>query len=57
MDVNYGEEEMNRIIGNHLDLDSFAEWAVGEDGIAHFLARYDGREIELPNYLYAYRID
>lgn len=57
MDVNYGEEEMNRIIGNHLDLDSFAEWAVGEDGIAHFLVRYDGRKIELPNYLYAYRID
>lgn len=57
MDSNYGKEETNRIIGNHLDLDAFAEWVVGEDGITHFLARYDGREIELSNYLYAYRID
>jgi hypothetical protein len=37
-------------------LDYFVERATNEDGRGHFLARYDGEEIELPNNFYAYRI-
>jgi hypothetical protein len=37
-------------------LDYFVERATNEDGRGHFLARYDGEEIELPNNFFAYRI-
>ncbi len=37
-------------------LDYFVERATREDGRGHFLARYDGEEIELPNNFYAYKI-
>jgi len=40
-----------------VDRDKVAEEAVSEDGIAHFLAYYDGEEIDLPNNLKAYRIN
>ena len=40
---------------NAIDFDKVAEEAISWDGIAHFLASYDGDEVELPNGLYAYR--
>lgn len=40
---------------NLIDMDEVVEQCIYEDGIAHFIARYDGDEIELGNGLYAYR--
>lgn len=41
---------------NHLiDYDKIAEEAIEWDGIAHFIASYDGDELELDGDLYAYR--
>ena len=40
---------------NLIDLEEVVEQCIYEDGIAHFIARYDGEEIELENGLYAYR--
>lgn len=34
------------IVESNLDLNAMAEWAVEEDGVAHFIARYDGKENE-----------
>jgi chromosome condensin MukBEF ATPase and DNA-binding subunit MukB len=33
-------------VESNLDLNAMAEWAVEEDGVAHFIARYDGVENE-----------
>ena len=38
-----------------IDLDEVVEQCIYEDGVAHFIARYDGNEYELGNGLYAYR--
>ena len=40
-----------------IDRDRIIEEAIDWDGVAHFLAYYDGDEIELPNGLYAYRLN
>ena len=40
---------------NLIDMDEVVEQCIYEDGVAHFIARYDGDEIELGNGLYAYR--
>ena len=40
-----------------LDMEVVVDKAIEEDGIAHFIARYDGEEIELDDDLFAYRID
>ena len=40
---------------NAIDVDEAAQDAIDTDGVAHFLARYDGDEIELPSGAYAYR--
>lgn len=37
------------------DLDAFVADAIASDGRAHFLARYDGNEIELDGGFFAYR--
>jgi hypothetical protein len=50
-----GVREAIRILG--IDVHAAAEDAVNQDGIAHFLAHYDGDEIELPGGAYAYRRD
>lgn len=38
-------------------LDECIEDAIGLDGIGHFLARYDGHELEMGDDLFAYRTD
>jgi hypothetical protein len=40
---------------NLIDMDEVVDQCIQEDGVAHFIARYDGDEIELENGLYAYR--
>jgi hypothetical protein len=40
---------------NLIDMDEVVDQCIYEDGISHFIARYDGEEIELENGLYAYR--
>ena len=40
---------------NLINLEEVVDQCIYEDGIAHFIARYDGEEIELENGLYAYR--
>ena len=39
------------------EFETFASEAAGTDGRGHFLAGYDGDEIELGNDLYAYRVN
>lgn len=53
----YSNEELSQVVvdNNLIDLDSLVEECISEDGIAHFLATYDGDEIDLGNNLYAYR--
>ena len=43
--------------GPSIDMEVVVDKAIEEDGIAHFVARYDGKEIELDDDLFAYRID
>lgn len=40
-----------------IDVRKAAQDAVDTDGVEHFLARYDGNEIDLENGAYAYRIN
>ena len=40
-----------------IDVRKAAQEAVDTDGVEHFLARYDGNEIDLENGAYAYRIN
>lgn len=53
----YGEKDFASFVGENIDWDKVIDEAISWDGIAHFIARYDGKEIELPNGLYAYRIN
>ena len=52
----FGEEEFqNTLIRNNLiDTDALATWCVDMDGVAHYLASYDGEEYEQDGY-YIYR--
>lgn len=54
---NFGEKEFNTTIkeNNLVDLDALAEACTEADGPANELARYDGKEIELPCGYYCYR--
>lgn len=54
---NFGEKEFNTAIkeNNLVDLDALAEACTEADGPANELARYDGKEIELPCGYYCYR--
>jgi hypothetical protein len=40
---------------NLIDMDVVVEQCIYEDGVAHFIARYDGEEHDLGNGLFAYR--
>lgn len=53
---NFGKDELNRVLQDaNLDYDAIVDECISWDGIAHFIARYDGEEIELENDLFAYR--
>ena len=54
---NYGWDWVAEMASVHnlIDLEEVVDQCIYEDGIAHFIARYDGDEIELGNGLYAYR--
>ena len=53
----YTSSEMSKVLEENglIDFDSIAEECVDEDGIAHYLASYDGEEHDLGDGLYAYR--
>lgn len=53
----FGEDELARTVrdNNLIDADAVAEEAIDWDGVEHFLALYDGEEIELDDGWYAYR--
>lgn len=42
---------------NAIDMDAVVEECISQDGVAHFIASYDGNEIDLGNGLYAYRVN
>jgi hypothetical protein len=54
---NFGDEEFNTAVKEHnlVDLDALAAACTEADGPANELARYDGKEIELPCGYYCYR--
>lgn len=55
---NFGEEELDALIKEgtiSIDTDAIVDEAIDLDGIAHFIATYDGDEIELDDGWYAYR--
>ena len=56
---NFGEKEFRDFAerNNALDVDRMVEDVVDTDGIAHFIASYDGAELELDDEMYAYRIN
>ena len=53
-----GDQEFNKtILSNDLiDIDALAQYCVDVDDVAHFLAAYDGEELEYNNY-YLYRLN
>lgn len=53
----YGDSEFSTAVKENdlIDLDKVVEEAISVDGIAHFIAGYDGEEIELNDDLFAYR--
>lgn len=54
----FGEEGLTRLLKNKpniIDKEAIAEECIRLDGVAHFIARYDGEEIVLGDGLYAYR--
>ena len=57
---NFGDDEFNKQLSRMsyaLDMKTIAEEAAYWDGRGHFLASYDGDELELPDGYYGYRID
>lgn len=52
----FGEEQFHDILirENLIDIDALSRWCVDMDGVAHFLAHYDGEEISENGY-YIYR--
>ena len=52
-----GKDAFSEAVKDHIDLDKVAEEAISEDGVAHFVAYYDGNEIDLGDGLYAYRLN
>lgn len=54
---NFGWDWVTQMANDHglIDMDVVVEECIDQDGIAHFIARYDGDEHDLGNGLYAYR--
>ena len=52
----FGEEDFKHTLirNNLIDTDALAKWCVDMDGVAHYLASYDGEEYEQDGY-YIYR--
>ena len=53
----FGAKEFNYLIKQgiiSIDMDAIVDECIEEDGKAHFIARYDGKEVELDGY-YAYK--
>ena len=48
----FGDEQFHDILIKEglIDIDALAQWCVDMDGVAHFLASYDGEEIEEEGY-------
>lgn len=56
----FGDSEIDIMIKEHpglLNIDAITEQAISWDGAGHFLASYDGEEIDLGNGYMAYRIN
>ena len=55
--MNFGDKDASKMLEEHnaIDFDRVAEDCVDTDGVAHYLADWDGEEIELEDNLYAYR--
>lgn len=51
----YSREDLDKITFLQIDTSEASKAAVQEDGVAHFLAQYDGNEIDLPGGYVAYR--
>lgn len=56
---NFGDRDFDEFVSenNLFDIDHIVNECILVDGIAHFIASYDGEEIELDNDLYAYRVN
>lgn len=54
----FGDEYFNNLLikENLIDTEALARWCVDMDGVAHYLASYDGEEIS-ENNLYLYRVN
>ncbi len=54
---NFGDEAADKLIidENLVDVQAYAKWAVDTDGVAHFLASYDGNMLDLAHGAEAYR--
>ena len=53
-----GSDYVTEFLTEHpdvIDIDAVADECISVDGLGHFLAAYDGKEIELDNNYYAYR--
>lgn len=50
-------EAIMALINNAGSMDEFVQDAIDADGRGHFVANYDGEEIELENGYYAYRVN
>lgn len=50
-------EAIMALINNAGSMDEFAQECIDADGRGHFVANYDGEEIELENGYYAYRVN
>ena len=50
-------EAIMALINNAGSLDEFVQESIDADGRGHFVANYDGEEIELENDYYAYRVN
>ena len=56
----FGEDDFNDVIKENkaiIDMEAVVAECISMDGIAHFVAIYDGNEHDLGNGLYAYRVN